>query len=68
MFCAQVDLHPSGKVMMAVQYFLEGVDTGEIKQNVLSFLTFFLCQLVVFLNSMPQVFKHDQRSMLLILK
>uniref|UniRef100_A0A8C6LZZ5 Protein kinase C n=1 Tax=Nothobranchius furzeri TaxID=105023 RepID=A0A8C6LZZ5_NOTFU len=23
-----VDLHPSGKVMMAVQYFLEGVDTG----------------------------------------
>lgn len=29
--CVQVDLHPSGKVMMAVQYFLEGVDTGERK-------------------------------------
>lgn len=27
--CVQVDLHPSGKVMMAVQYFLEGVDTGK---------------------------------------
>lgn len=27
--CVQVDLHPSGKVMMAVQYFLEGGDTGK---------------------------------------
>lgn len=27
--CVQVDLHPSGKVMMAVQYLLEGVDTGK---------------------------------------
>lgn len=27
--CVQVDLHPSGKVMMVVQYFLEGGDTGK---------------------------------------
>uniref|UniRef100_A0AAQ4S6H1 Protein kinase C n=1 Tax=Gasterosteus aculeatus aculeatus TaxID=481459 RepID=A0AAQ4S6H1_GASAC len=29
-----VDLHPSGKVMMAVQYLLEGVDTGKATKEV----------------------------------
>uniref|UniRef100_A0AAQ4PSY6 Protein kinase C n=1 Tax=Gasterosteus aculeatus aculeatus TaxID=481459 RepID=A0AAQ4PSY6_GASAC len=28
-----VDLHPSGKVMMAVQYLLEGVDTGKVEEG-----------------------------------
>uniref|UniRef100_A0A671WBV4 Protein kinase C n=1 Tax=Sparus aurata TaxID=8175 RepID=A0A671WBV4_SPAAU len=32
-----VDLHPSGKVMMAVQYFLEGGDTGKGQNTLLSF-------------------------------
>uniref|UniRef100_A0A671WBV0 Protein kinase C n=1 Tax=Sparus aurata TaxID=8175 RepID=A0A671WBV0_SPAAU len=33
-----VDLHPSGKVMMAVQYFLEGGDTGKGQNTLLSFV------------------------------
>uniref|UniRef100_A0A674NW03 Protein kinase C n=1 Tax=Takifugu rubripes TaxID=31033 RepID=A0A674NW03_TAKRU len=32
-----VDLHPSGKVMMVVQYFLEGGDTGKRKQHIFFF-------------------------------
>uniref|UniRef100_A0A8C5DC79 Protein kinase C n=1 Tax=Gouania willdenowi TaxID=441366 RepID=A0A8C5DC79_GOUWI len=36
-----VDLHPSGKVMMAVQYFLEGADAGENYIRY-SFSTFFM--------------------------
>lgn len=36
----QVDLLPSGKVMMAVQYFLEGVDTGNIINTLFSRLFF----------------------------
>lgn len=39
--CVQVDLHPSGKVMMAVQYFLEGGDTGKRNKIILYFLLFF---------------------------
>lgn len=38
--CVQVDLHPSGKVMMVVQYFLEGGDTGNGKQYIFFFPVF----------------------------
>lgn len=38
--CVQMDLHPSGKVMMVVQYFLEGGDTGKRKQHIFFFLVF----------------------------
>lgn len=42
-FCVQVDLHPSGKVMMAVQYFLEDADAGKIKLHGKYFLFSLLC-------------------------
>ena len=38
--CVQVDLHPSGKVMMVVQYFLEGGDTGKEKHYIFFFKSF----------------------------
>lgn len=38
-FLGQVDLQPSGKVMMAVQYFLEEMDAGKGRLNkICSFL------------------------------
>lgn len=42
--CVQVDLHPSGKVMMTVQYFLEGGDTG--KGNTAESFSTFHCYLL----------------------
>lgn len=47
--CVQVDLHPSGKVMMVVQYFLEGGDTG--KKKTAYFLLSCLFKLTLILNS-----------------
>lgn len=48
-FCVQVDLHPSGKVMMAVQYFLEDADAGEIKLLYIFILFIFIFSSMHFL-------------------
>lgn len=53
--CVQVDLHPSGKVMMAVQYFLEGGDTGK-GNKVETFSTLLCSQLQV--GDMAKTFYH----------
>lgn len=48
-----MDLHPSGKVMMVVQYFLEGGDAGKGKN---AFSTFVLVYHTMLLVSTPRNF------------
>lgn len=51
--CSKVDLHPSGKVMMVVQYFLEGADAGKVEIDCSTLLFSSLPLDFFFLNIQP---------------